>query len=366
MKVVFDNKAYYIQKFGGVSVLFKELHERVLKDDSVQCKFIEYGDGGNSYQDSLSIPQELIISKSPKYFGLKRLFPVRVEGKDPFIFHSTYFSYCSNKNAINVNTILDFIEAKVGNDKKGSKFRSAFQGHIIRKSDMNVCISHSTKRDLLDLYPDVDEAKVKVIHLSASDSYRILNNDTIDLPFSAKSYLIYVGARAKRKNYHLLRNIIGQTDYNLVIAGNKLSDEERIELEKYIPKSRYVSLGYTEDERLNELYNSAAALVYPSSYEGFGIPVLEAQQAGCPVIALNTSSIPEVMSLKPDTCPLLMKMETEDELLSKIRLLSDQNLMAQVIEDGLKNTKRFSWDKMAKEYFDLYEDLLSMHRQGQK
>lgn len=358
MKVVFDNKAYYIQKFGGVSVLFKELQERAIKDDRVQCRFIEFGDGGNSYQASLNIPEEMVIQKSSKYFNLKRLLPVSVKEKNPFIFHSTYFSYSLNRNAININTILDFIEAKVGNGK-GSWYRSAFQGYIIKKSDMNVCISHSTKKDLLDLYPSVKEENLRVIYLSASDTYRVIEDRKLELPFAGKSYLIYVGARARRKNYHLLQNVIGQTDYNLVIAGNKLSDEERTELENFIPASRYVSLGYTDDERLNELYNNAAALIYPSSYEGFGIPVLEAQRAGCPVIALNTSSIPEVISTTPNACPLLMHRGTEEDLLSKIRLLSDKALVAKVVADGLVNSKRFSWDKTYKQYRELYEELIS-------
>jgi mannosyltransferase len=358
MNVVFDNKAYYIQKFGGVSVLFKELHERALKDETLNCKFIEYGAGGNTYQESLHIPDNLIIRKSPKFFGLKRLFPVKVKEKNPFIFHSTYFSYSSNPRAINVNTILDFIETKVGNGK-GSEFRVAFQKYIIRKSDMNVCISHSTRRDLLELCPDVPEEKTCVIHLSASKTYQVLNKKQVDLPFPAGTYLIYVGARAIRKNYHLLRDVIGQTNYNLIIAGSKLTDEEKQELEQRIPANRYISLGYTEDERLNELYNNAAALVYPSLYEGFGIPVLEAQQAGCPVIALNTSSIPEVISEKPDSCPLLMKETTREELLSKIRLLSDKELMARVIDDGLKNAERFSWDKMYDEYRKMYAKMLN-------
>lgn len=358
MNVVFDNKAYYIQKFGGVSVLFKELHERALKDETLNCKFIEYGDGGNTYQESLHIPDNLIIRKSPKFFGLKRLFPVKVKEKNPFIFHSTYFSYSSNPRAINVNTILDFIETKVGNGK-GSEFRVAFQKYIIRKTDMNVCISHSTRRDLLELCPDVPEEKTCVIHLSASKTYQVLNKKQVDLPFPAGTYLIYVGARAIRKNYHLLRDVIGQTNYNLIIAGSKLTDEEKQELEQRIPANRYISLGYTEDERLNELYNNAAALVYPSLYEGFGIPVLEAQQAGCPVIALNTSSIPEVISEKPDSCPLLMKETTREELLSKIRLLSDKELMARVIDDGLKNAERFSWDKMYDEYRKMYAKMLN-------
>lgn len=361
MKVVFDNKAYYIQKFGGVSVLFKELHERILKDSGVESVFIEYGDGGNSYQEGLNIPTDKIIRKSNKYFAMKRLLPVRVKSKEPFIFHSTYFSYSLNTNAVNINTILDFIEAMVGNGK-GSGLRSAFQKYIIRRSDMNVCISHSTKRDLQKLCPDVGDDRVRVIHLSASDAYRILNNNQVDLPFPAKSYLLYVGTRRLRKNYHLLRNIIGETNYNLVVAGGKLSEEEKQELEQIIPSSRFKSYGYIEDDQLNKWYNNAAALVYPSSYEGFGIPVLEAQKAGCPVIAMNTSSIPEVISLKPDDCPLLMQECTEEELLSKIRLLSNKELVAKVIREGLENAKRFSWDKMYEDYRQLYEDLLNLRK----
>jgi mannosyltransferase len=358
MNVFFDNKAYYIQKFGGVSVVFKELQERALRDTQVNYKFIEYGEGGNSYQDGLMIPPECVIPKPKKWFGIKRLLPVRLKEKEPFVFHSTYFSYCSNPNAININTVHDFIEAKTGNGR-GSYFRSKFQGYIIGKSDMNVCVSENTKRDLLELYPSICEDKLCVIYNSASDVYSLDKNKQVLLPFPAKSYLLYVGARVKRKNYHLLRDVISHTEYNLVITGKKLSDEERRELEKHIPASRYVSLGYTEDKRLNELYNHAAALIYPSSYEGFGIPVLEAQKAGCPVIALNTSSIPEVISPHPETCPLLMKEATKEELLSKVRLLSDNDLMAKVVGEGLENAKRFSWDKMYNEYRKLYEELLN-------
>ena len=360
MNIIFDNKAYYIQKFGGVSVVFNELQKRALMDSDAQCKFIEYGNDGNLYQKSLNIPEELIIQRSPLFFGLKRLFPVSVKMDKPFVFQSTYFSFCSNPNAININTVHDFIEVKVGNDKKGSKLRSLYQGYIIGKSDVIVCISENTKRDLFNLYPHVKRDKVHVIYNSASDIYHIKKNVEKELPFPKGTYLIYVGARAQRKNYHLLRDVIGQTNYNLVIVGSKFSEEEKQELEKHIPTSRYVDLGFTEDERLNELYNNAAALVYPSSYEGFGIPVLEAQQAGCPVIALNTSSIPEVISSKPENCPLLMQKDTKEELLSKIRLLSNKDLMAQVSFDGLENAKRFSWDKMYYEYRCLYEKLLNI------
>ena len=95
-------------------------------------------------------------------------------------------------------------------------------------------------------------------------------------------------------------------------------------------------------------------MVYPSSYEGFGIPVIEAQKADCPVIAYNSSSIPEVIG----ETPLLMNELTEKELLDKLSLLSNDELMKKVRGNGLKNAARFSWDRMYQEYEILYHEAI--------
>jgi len=107
------------------------------------------------------------------------------------------------------------------------------------------------------------------------------------------------------------------------------------------------------DDWLNVYYNKASALIYPSSYEGFGLPVLEAQKAGCPVIAYNSSSIPEVIG----NTPLLMGELTEECLIQKLKLLDDYKLMEQTIIEGIANAKRFSWDTMAHQYHEVYQEL---------
>ena len=106
------------------------------------------------------------------------------------------------------------------------------------------------------------------------------------------------------------------------------------------------------DYELNNLYNGAYAFVYPSSYEGFGIPILEAQRAGCPVIAYNASSIPEVIG---DT-PLLMNNLTTDELLGKLSLLKDINKRQDIIQKGYINAMKFSWDKSFEKLMEVYNE----------
>ncbi|MFT0573257.1 glycosyltransferase [Bacteroides thetaiotaomicron] len=128
-------------------------------------------------------------------------------------------------------------------------------------------------------------------------------------------------------------------------------------LNEKLGEGRYVSYSGLANEELNVIYNSCKCLVYPSSYEGFGIPVLEAQAAGCPVIAYNASSIPEVIGSDKT---LLMEELTKEELLQKISLLDDEEIRSRVVSAGLENAKKYSWDVIYKQYDKLYWRLLSL------
>ena len=119
-------------------------------------------------------------------------------------------------------------------------------------------------------------------------------------------------------------------------------------------KLHFEYCGKITDEKLNSLYNEAFCLFYTSLYEGFGLPILEAQQAGCPVIALNSSSIPEVIGDQR----LLIDQVSEDSIGHAINLLNDPEQRELIIEQGLRNVKRFSWDKMAEEYYNLYNSIV--------
>lgn len=353
MKLVYDNIVFDIQRYGGISVVWQELLSRMSK----QIQEIAYIDGCRSTNHSrgkLTILDSSVMQQI-KYPRLSRYFPVKLQLDYPFIFHSSYYRYCSNPKALNITTVHDFTYELFVKGLK-QKIHTWQKFSAIRHSAAVVCISENTKRDLLKFLPDIDEGKIKVIYNGVSDVFHVIDDplDESELPFPTHSYVVFIGRRDFYKNFDLTVKGVAATKYNLLIIGSQLNDQERKIVEQYLPSSRYKCLSRVSDECLNLYYNYAAALVYPSSYEGFGLPVLEAQRAGCPVIALNTSSIPEIMG----DSPLMMREPNVKELVQRLRLLSNPTIVKQVHDDGLVNVQRFSWDNMAKQYLRLYEELL--------
>ncbi len=351
--LILDNIIFDRQKSGGISVVWCELLSRLIRDAKFQLFFVDNDNKKNQLRTLLDIPKG---AQKDKYGKLSWYLPVIIKSDDKILFHSSYYRYCKNKNAINITTVHDFTYDFF---QKGlAKWIHCWQrNRAIRHSDYIICISENTKKDLLKFLPDVNEQKIKVIYNGVSDDYYPIDKNIApgyNLPFDSGSYLVFVGSRANYKNFDLLKRAISRTKYNLVIVGAKLTDKETKDIQNYLPQERYVSTGFLSNEQLNIVYNHAVALVYPSAYEGFGIPVIEAQKASCPVIAYNASSIPEIIG----NTPLLMNSLTEEELINKIDLLSDSQMMNKVRNAGFENAKRFSWEKMYDEYVKLYNEAL--------
>lgn len=349
--LILDNIIFNLQKAGGISAVWKELIEHTKGNEDLDLRFLEYeGSTDNIFRRDLSIPSKDIILRKRNLLRIKRYLNPSVETKEPFVFHSSYFRTCSNGVAKNISTVHDFTYEYY---MKGMQQRvhTWQKKRALRNSDIVVCISENTKRDVLKFVPNIDERRIRVIYNGVSEDYKQVETHRWD---SLGEYVIFVGSRQPYKQFQFTVEAVKDTPYKLAIVGGKLSEAEVAFLDDTIGKDKYIYAGFLSNEELNLLYNQAVCLAYPSVYEGFGIPVLEAQRAGCPVLAYNASSIPEVIG----ETPLLLNCLTIKEFHDKLSLLKKDSVRKEVVSSGLANSQRFSWKKMGEEYVELYKELL--------
>ena len=353
--VYLDNIIFSLQRTGGISIVWYELLKRLLSSPMAdRIRFLEYPNAEtNLFRRQLDLPTSQIIRQPLACCAVQRYLNPHVKAGGKFIFHSSYYRTCPSAKAINVTTVHDFIYEHFMHGVK--KQLHCLQKHrAIRRADHIVCISEHTRRDLLHFLPDVDPARISVIHNGVSDDYHPLTGiPTADLPFAPGCYVLFVGSRASYKNFPHAVEAVGLSGLNLVVVGSPLSQKEET-LVRTSLKDRYAYAGRVSNERLNQLYNHAYCLLYPSSYEGFGIPVLEAQKAGCPVIATRASSIPEIIG----DSPLLLEELTVGEICNHLARLRDEALRQSVVDHGQENARRFTWDRMYGQLQQLYTRLL--------
>lgn len=351
INLILDNVIFSLQKSGGISVVWFELLKR-LQFDNLNFECIEYEFISNINRKQLSIVSKNIRIRKKRFLSITRYLSPKIHCKDPFIFHSSYYRTCSNSNAINITTVHDFTYEYYYTGLKRivhlwQKYRA------ISKSDYIICISENTKRDLLKFLPKTDEAKIRVIYNEVSDDYFfITERESIKLPFDLETYVLFVGSRERYKNFELTVKAVAYNKLKLVIVGAPLLAKELELLQKELGQSNFIAVGRVSNEELNHLYNGALALLYPSEYEGFGIPVLEAQRAGCPVIAYNASSIPEVIG----NTPLLLNMLSIEAITKCFDILRRKEEREAIVYRGIENAKRFTWDRMYEQVIELYKE----------
>ena len=361
MKIIIDNIIFAWQKSGGISAVWYELIRRMLNDKTLDevLGFVNFDrSGDNIFYRRLDIPAALVARRETKrWFAVKRYLSQKMACRKPFIFHSSYYRVCSNPKAVNVVTVHDFTYEKYCSGVK-RMLHSWSKRKALRDADHIVCISENTKSDLLSLNKDIDSSKISVIYNGASEDFCRLP-DSERYQAGSEPYMVFVGSRASYKNFNLAVEVAAMSGIRLAVVGNKLSDDERASVEKALG-GNYIEYGRITNEELNRLYNKAFALIYPSLYEGFGLPVVEAQKAGCPVLALHTSSIPEIIG---DTDQLVKKPEA-GAFVEQIERLKEDSYRRKIVEEGEKNARRFSWDNTYRQYTALYHTLMQKYKKA--
>jgi glycosyltransferase involved in cell wall biosynthesis len=237
------------------------------------------------------------------------------------------------------------------------------------KAQKIIAGSENSKRDIIKIL-GVPEEKVRVIYIGIDGMYKPINDqhqlDSVKIRSGITNrFILHVGSLNPRKNiprlieaYNRLPPDIRQ-EYQLVIAGKSgwKADEVFAEVKQIGLEDKVVFTGFMGDNDLPVLMNGADLLAFPSLYEGFGIPPLEAMACGTPVIASNTSSIPEVVG---DAALLFDPYNVEEMANAIYRALTDERLRNELRQKGFEHVKQFSWERAARETLAVYEEVYNL------
>jgi glycosyltransferase involved in cell wall biosynthesis len=367
MNILFDYQIFSMQQYGGVSRYFYEISNRIaaLPENNIEIFAPLYV---NEYfrSNGRVCPRGIKIRPLPslsRIIGMVNHYSSRLLVKSRHnvdIFHETYYSmadYCP-ATARRVITVYDMIHEKFAEYFSNAAYDQHVKSHAVRRADHVICISENTKRDLMELL-SVPEHKISVAYLGYSLEPK--EGKKAILTARRKPYLLYVGYRQGYKNFdRLLRayanSSLLKNKFDIVcFGGDDFSSSEVALMQSLgISTENITHLGGSDD-LLAGLYVSAAAFVYPSLYEGFGMPLLEAMSLGCPVVCANTSSIPEVAG----DAAALFDPYNETAMQSAIeRVVSLPDHAATLVERGRRRVNLFSWDKCAQDTLDVYRKVL--------
>jgi glycosyltransferase involved in cell wall biosynthesis len=368
MQIVYDHQIFSRQAYGGISRYFCEVAKRLshmgvkvtIKAPLYVCNYFHQNPciPNGFHIPKLPFSANLLSSLNSYLCMLSNIFN-RHEPID--IYHETYFTRADNcaANAVRFITVYDMINEKFPQSFSRFDHIRKIKAAAIKRADHIICISHNTKNDLID-YLHIDADQISVVYLSYMH-HRLDGHRYSKL--TRKPFLLYVGGRQPYKNATRLlkayaRSKALHTEFDLVFFGGKNLQPNELQLlsDLGIDGSQILHLS-GDDTLLAQLYTQATALVYPSLYEGFGLPLLEAMSYGCPVVCSNTSSLPEIAGKAAEFC----NPEETDSIQDAIeKVVFDTERSQQLIQSGLKQAKKFSWDRCARETLQVYKQALAI------
>ena len=364
MKIAFDHQAFTNQ-YGGVSRYYSILASELslLKQD------VSIFAGLHRNKHLQDVPAKLVRGirlesyprKTSKAFHLLNHASTEIQIKSwkPDVVHETYYSSLPTlgSNVIRVTTAYDMIHEIFRQDFPLRDQTTKHKLKTFERVDHIVSISHRTKKDLVEIF-GIDDAKISVVHLGVDvGKYQnIISENSNRRPF-----LLYVGVRSGYKNFTSVVRAIASSsilrkEFDLIAFGGGAFSVDELQLFKDLGYSAsQVKQMSGDDSVLAMLYDQAVTFIYPSLYEGFGLPPLEAMAAGCPIVCSNTSSIPEVVNdageyFDPDNLQEICKAIEKVAFSHEVRL--------ELINRGFINVKKFSWEKCAQKTLSLYEKLV--------
>ena len=361
MKILFDHLCFN-QKYGGVSKYFVELIKRLPEEDVIQT--IRYSN--NEFLKELSIKKLYSFFPSIEFKGKARLescigkiYSAPSLLKNDFnIYHQTHYDPYAyrylDKNVKTITTIHDMNFWTIPDFYPKNSRLMRNQLISAQKANHIITVSHNSKKDICK-YWNIPADKISVIyHGINTEQY-----NSTPAYISPHPYILFVGSRNKYKNFEGLVKSFSilkkkYPDLKLYCAGMSASNQD-MSLLKQFGISNSIMFFQASDQQLISLYKGAKVFVFPSFHEGFGLPILEAMAANCPVVLSNTSCFPEIAQ----EAGSYFNPYDVDEMTAVIdNVLCDVDYSLSLKEKGAKLVKDFSWDKCAQQHIKLYQSLL--------
>lgn len=384
MKIGIDVRVLLDKHYSGVASFTFYLLKNILKIDKQNAYCFFY----NSFR-AVNIKGFSVKTKNTRYpnkvfnYFLQKIFNYPkldrvLDGVDVFYLpHINFASFSpKSKNVITIHDLSFLRYPEFFSWRKNFWHKSLNIKKNIKKFDKIIAVSENTKNDLIELL-GVDSSKIEVIYPGIShDLIELSNNNKESSDFInnknateflkdkyniEKPYILYFGTIEPRKNiknlisaFNLLRD--DGFDYKLVLVGSWgwKTKEIKKKWKESLYKDDILFIGYVNELDKPIFYKNAEFLVYPSFYEGFGFPPLEAMNFSLAVIASNVSSLPEVLS----DCAILINPDKENEIFEAMKMLiKDGVLKKRLIEKASLHIKKFNWEDAATKYLKVFSDL---------
>lgn len=367
--VAYDHQIFTLQEYGGISRYYCELALRINRMEGWNAQVLAPLHC-NRYLNEWPVPaQSVYVSRrfvraGRAFQAVNRLLePLQLAALAADLVHRTYYGPDGRAGRRPlILTVFDMIHElfPAQFDPKHLEFRH--KRNSVKQADHVLCISESTASDLMRLF-DVPRDKISVVHLGFSPAFGAFAADNPDgaETIHGRPYILYVGQRAGYKNFAAVLRAYAASPslrdaFDLrAFGGPPLSADEQLligELGLPLDSVRRVR---GDDRTLAQAYRQARAFVYPSLYEGFGMPPLEAMSCGCPVACTNTSSLPEVVG---DAAALFDPKDVEALRAALETVCFDHDERARLLAAGAQRVQRFSWDRCASETSEVYRRFL--------
>lgn len=365
MKILFDYQTFTIQKFGGISKYFIELLNQINLTNDKCTVAVFYSD--NIYLNKRAYYNLIILVFKNKFKGRTKIIDFlnitfnkyKLIKSDFDIFHPTYYNpyflrYCKKPFVI---TVHDLIHEKYLTHLNSPKFL-ADKRELLEKASRIIAISNTTKSDIVSIYK-IDEKKIDVIYHGVNESFINSKTRYLDLP---KRYVLFVGQRNEYKNFNFfikaLKSVLdNDNELHLVCSGNSFNKKE-IELIKDLGLTNKIHHFDTSEIDLPSLYANSLCFVFPSIYEGFGMPILEAFATKTPCLLSDTPCFREIAQ----DAALFFKLDDFDDFEEQIsKILYDKSIKDTLVNKGAGRVNEFSWQRTQALTLESYKKAIASH-----